>query len=89
MIIRSSPIGGNFFVAIKTFDANIDSIGNFVLIVKTPSDVYLHNRRSLTAEDVGCSTITVEIHHDKAHNYHLEAVKDSADWQQMIGVLRR
>ena len=32
MTIMSSPTGGNFFVAVKTFDANIDNIGNFVLI---------------------------------------------------------
>ena len=34
MIFRSSPTGGNFFVAVKKFHANIANIANFVLIVK-------------------------------------------------------
>ena len=34
MIIRSSPTGGNFFAAIKSFDANITILDKFVLTVK-------------------------------------------------------
>ena len=34
MIFRSSITGGNFFVIVKTLDANIATTGNFVLIVK-------------------------------------------------------
>ena len=33
MIIRSSSTGSNFFASVKTFDTNIDNIGNSVLIV--------------------------------------------------------
>ena len=32
MIVRSNPTGGNIFAAVKTFDANIDNIGNFLSI---------------------------------------------------------
>ena len=38
MIIRSSPTGGNFFAAIKSFDANITILGKFVLTVKNSID---------------------------------------------------
>ena len=31
VIIRSNPTVGNFLDSVKTFDANIDNIGNFVL----------------------------------------------------------
>ena len=31
MIIRLSPTGGNFFAAVKSFDANIAITDNFVL----------------------------------------------------------
>ena len=34
MINRSNPTGGNFFAAIKSFDANIVTSGNFVLIAR-------------------------------------------------------
>ena len=32
LIIRSNTTRGNFFDAVKTFDANIDNITNFVLL---------------------------------------------------------
>ena len=34
VIIRLSPTGGNFFAAVKSFDANIAISGNFVLNAK-------------------------------------------------------
>ena len=34
MIVRSSPIEGNFFAVVKSFDANIPISGNFVLDAK-------------------------------------------------------
>ena len=38
--IRSSPSGGNVLAAVKTFDANIDTIGNLlVLIVKNSNQI--------------------------------------------------
>ena len=38
-MIRSSSTGGNFFAAVKSFDANIAKSGNFVLTVKNSSDM--------------------------------------------------
>lgn len=35
---RSSPTTGNFFAALKTFNANIDNTCNLVLIVKNSND---------------------------------------------------
>ena len=40
VMIRFSPTGGNFFVSVKTFDANIDNIGNFVLTVKIANNAF-------------------------------------------------
>ena len=39
LIIRSSPTGGNFFVAVKPFDANIAISGNFVLNAENSNTV--------------------------------------------------
>ena len=37
VIMRSSPTGGNFFAAVKSFDVNIANPGNYVLNAKNPS----------------------------------------------------
>ena len=34
MTIRLSPTGDNFFAVVKTFNAHVANIGNFVFIVK-------------------------------------------------------
>ena len=39
--MRLSPTGGNFYGAVKTFDANPDNTGNFVLIVENATVPYL------------------------------------------------
>ena len=48
MIIRSSPIGGNFFAAVKSFYANIAINGNFVLDTKNSNKLKLLNIQSET-----------------------------------------
>ena len=43
MIIRSSPTGGNFVAAVKSFDDNIAIYGNFVRTAKN-SNIECKNR---------------------------------------------
>ena len=40
VMIRFSLTGGNIFATVKTIDANIDNIGNFVLTLKISSNTF-------------------------------------------------